>query len=144
MTSCGLNDGPLMAEGVYSAGIACNLSNGHMPHISPNPVEESIPYITHDDSGHFIADIRRGTKIGFKYFRFSGPVMLKINVRGKLEGKFDVWIDGEHVGEIPVSPADVWRAFESRIAGGVRSGSLFLTYAGDGAGELLSIGFENL
>ena len=31
ITSCGLNDGPLRAEGTYPAVICCNLTNGHMP-----------------------------------------------------------------------------------------------------------------
>lgn len=32
ITSCGMNNGPLIASGRYPGVIACNITNGHMPH----------------------------------------------------------------------------------------------------------------
>lgn len=43
MTSCGLNGGPLVPQGVYPAPYACNLTNGHMPHATNRVVNADIP-----------------------------------------------------------------------------------------------------
>ena len=68
MTSCGLNDGPLSAEGTYPAVIACNLTNGHMPHGSNSVFQISFPNVTHKGQERFIAEIEDNTLIGYKYF----------------------------------------------------------------------------
>lgn len=43
MTSCGLNDGPLQAEGTYPASICCQLTNGHMPHAQQRVARSPCP-----------------------------------------------------------------------------------------------------
>ena len=70
MTSCGLNRKPLKAEGSYPAAIACNLTNGNMPHGSNSIYKISFPNITHKDDERFIGEICSGTLIGYKYFDF--------------------------------------------------------------------------
>lgn len=144
MTSCGLNDEPLAADGTYPAVIACNLMNGPMPHISQKGVKECIPYITHHGDEHYIADISNGTLIGFKYFQFNGPVKLKVALQGTLAGKFEIAIDAREVGEISVLPSQKWCIYESEITGTEGAGGLFLKYIGNGTGELLSVGFSKL
>lgn len=47
ITSCGLNNGPLVAEGAYPAGICCNLTNGSMPHGSNSSFKEHFPHVNH-------------------------------------------------------------------------------------------------
>lgn len=81
MTSCGLNDGPLAANGRYEAGIACVL-------MGKNGAEKSTlwfdgrkchPYITQDggdrnnDPGQYIANFGDGCLCGYKYFRIDTP-----------------------------------------------------------------------
>lgn len=68
ITSCGLNDGPLSAEGTYPAVIACNLTNGHMPHGSNSVFQIPFPNVTHKEQERFIAEIEDKTLIGYKYF----------------------------------------------------------------------------
>lgn len=150
MTSCGLNDGPLAAAGVYPAYIACCLNNGPMPHISPQGVHETIPYITHSGDERFIAAIDEHTEIGFKYFKADGPVKLKIKVRGTLNGRFEVWscdVGGgnqTHAGTITVEPSKDWGTFETQQTVMQDTFGLFLKYTGDGTGDLLSIEFEEV
>lgn len=69
ITSCGLNDGPLRGAGRYPAVIACNLTNGHMPHGSNSIFQIPFPNVTNLGNERFIAEIEDGTLIGYKYFK---------------------------------------------------------------------------
>lgn len=143
-TSCGLNKKPLLAEGDYPAPIACNITNGRMPHITNRVLNEDIPYITHDNGERFITNIKEGTIIGFKYFEFNGAVRFKIKTRGEGEGQYKISVNENTIGEISVIPSSTWK--ESNVAIDVfeKKGALYLTYQGSCATELLSIGFEAL
>lgn len=92
MTSCGLNDGPLSAEGTYPAVIACNLTNGHMPHGSNSVFQISFPNVTHKGQERFIAEIEDHTLIGYKYFECRSVKQFGITYRMETEknrGIFD-------------------------------------------------------
>lgn len=81
ITSCGLNDGPLKGEGRYPAVIACNLTNGHMPHGSNSIFQIPFPNVTNLGEERFIAEIEDGTLIGYKYFECSGVTAFGISAR---------------------------------------------------------------
>ena len=85
ITSCGLNDGPLKAEGRYPAVIACNITNGHMPFGSNSIYRESFPNVNNFGEERFIAEISHGTLIGFKYFDVSGELTVGVKVRKETE-----------------------------------------------------------
>jgi len=70
ITSCGMNDGPLLARGYYPAVIACNITNGKMPHGCNSIFKEEFPNVTNIGEERFIGEIEEGTLIGFKYFSF--------------------------------------------------------------------------
>lgn len=142
-TSCGLNGGPLRALGAYPAPIACNLTNFHMPHATNRVVNADIPFITHKEEERFITNIQNGTLIGFKYFRFDGPVSFAAVTRGEGAGSFLLSTDEaglEPVGELPVHPAGDWTSSETRLdLTGTKA--LYLRFRGSGATELLEIRF---
>ena len=81
VTSCGLNNGPLVANGTYPAVIACNLTNGHMPHGSNSIYTTEFPNVTNKGEDRFIAEIEDGTLIGYKYFALGGSSTFGVNVR---------------------------------------------------------------
>ena len=85
ITSCGLNDGPLKAEGRYPAVIACNITNGHMPFGSNSIYRESCPNVNNIGEERFIAEISHGTLIGFKYFDVPGEFSAGVKVRKETE-----------------------------------------------------------
>lgn len=95
MTSCGLNDGPLSAEGTYPAVIACNLTNGHMPHGSNSVFQISFPNVTHKGQERFIAEIEDNTLIGYKYFECRSVKQFGITYRMETE-KNRVIFDGRY------------------------------------------------
>ena len=85
ITSCGLNEGPLRAEGSYPAVICCNLTNGHMPTGSNSIYTMLFPNVTHRGDERFLAEIENGTTIGYKYFDFKGVTQVGITIRKETE-----------------------------------------------------------
>ena len=96
ITSCGLNNGPLLAEGSYPAGICCNLTNGRMPHGCNSVYPIAFPNVTHrvmqgaaeaaagktaETTERFIGEIEDGTLIGYKYFECKDLSEIGITVR---------------------------------------------------------------
>lgn len=143
-TSCGLNGGPLVAEGLYPAPIACNLTNGHMPHATNRVVNADIPFITHGDGQRYITGIKDGTLIGYKYFRFCDCKKLTLSLRGAAGGQLLLSLDEEGtqpIGAITVSPREDWTDFHASLT---VSGThpLYLRYQGTGMLELLQLRFS--
>lgn len=143
-TSMGLNPGPLQAEGCYAAPYCCVLTNGAMPYATNTTVNAAIPHITHCGGERFITGIKDGTKIGYKYFRFSGPVRVGIRVRGEGGGVYLLSTDEagtEEIGRIAVWPSPEWAWFETEIdVTGEKAP--YLRYNGTGFSELLEIRFS--
>ena len=111
MTSCGLNGGPLRAEGTYPAIICCNLTNGNMPHFACP--EKTLPHIICKNGERIIAEIGQNTKIGYKYFEFTGKTEVYIKYRsGDLEPQGRIFVknslDGGVLGEIKITDSKCW------------------------------------
>ena len=137
MTSCGLNGGPLMAQGEYPAPICCNLTNGKMPHLSNAKKNRYAPNINHEGNERFIKDLENKTLIGYKYFEFHGETGLKIVTRGN-SGIFRVMTKiGEVAAEIPIEESGSWKESErvSFFAEGMKP--LYLEYRGRGKTDFL-------
>ena len=83
VTSCGLNSGPLEAKSGcrYPAVIACNLTNGHMPHGSNSVYQTEFPNVSNIGEDRFIAEIEDGTLIGYKYFNFENVNTVSVTAR---------------------------------------------------------------
>ena len=154
ITSCGLNHTALKAEGRYPAVIACNLTNGHMPHGTNQIYAEAFPNVTHRDGERFIGEIADGTIIGYKYFAFKENRRIGVLVRtGSVdETKNDKYvsrkllikdgIDGKQLGIIELMQSESWAAFYSDIVISDGIHPLFFFYTGPGEIELKEIMFE--
>jgi hypothetical protein len=93
VTSCGLNPGPLLASPGYEypAVIACNITNGHMPHGSNSVYKMHFPNVTNRGEERFIGEIDEGTIVGFKYFDFSQVTGIEISARRETEDNCAVY-----------------------------------------------------
>lgn len=147
MTSCGLNGGALKAEGTYPAVIACNITNGHMPHGSNKIYTDSFPNCTHRDVTNggrerFIGEISGGTVVGYKYFDFKGAVTFSVTARSANGGSFEVSdkLNGEPKAVIEISPSEEWKSFSVYLDMGTGVYPLFLKFIGENA-ELKEIAF---
>lgn len=161
ITSCGLNDGALKAEGVYPAVIACHLTNGHMPHGSNKIFTESVPNCTHQGEDRFIGEIADGTLIRYKYFQCNGRCrkVFGITFRADGNGVLEIYLEDKKTetaegnmdaasaedgavkpdnrcGRIEIVPSDDWteRSTAFDMNGGVYA--LTLKYRGSGQMEL--------
>lgn len=140
MTSCGLNGGPLVAEGRYPATICCNLTNGHMPHQGTDPIDEPMPHVDDDGTDRFVAQIGDGTYAAYKYFDLTGARRLDVTVRGQACGTLHVLADENAIGSIAINPTDMWRQRGADIdVDGVHA--LGLRYEGEGEFEMKDIIF---
>lgn len=122
ITSCGLNNGPLPGIGTYEARIACNLyaKEGTFPYLNSFEKDKKgiHPYFTQsgtdreENGDQYIANLRDGAVVGFKYFAFDGPVKLEIETRGG-SGTVEVFTDLKKapIVRIPVSASDAWKTF---------------------------------
>lgn len=139
LTSCGLNGKPLNASGSYPAFAACNLTNGHMPHVVNGFTHRNIPIFTHKNGEHFIQNVHSGTHIGWKYFAFSGETTLRVTARGD-GGCLQVGTQWDTpLAELKLQPSSTWTVSQpiAFFAQGIQP--LYLTYCGKGKIDLLAI-----
>ena len=151
ITSCGLNGGPLKAEGAYPAAIACHItSETTMDYINYNdPVMKRQTRITAEEtgSGHseqYITGIEKGSKVGYKYFDFDGAKTLTLTVRGNFSGSVSISGDemgekGAFGGELSVHSGD-WTEVSYPVSFSGKS-ALYLTFDGEGSMDLKTIAF---
>ena len=141
MTSCGLNGGPLRGEGTYPAVIACNITNGHMPHGSNRIFTDSFPNVTNEGEERFIGEIGEGTLIGYKYFRFEELRGISLKVRGE-GASFAVSTspEGEPLCRIDVPASGDWTEVSAEISLPDGVYPLYLRCSG-GMADLLEISF---
>lgn len=141
ITSCGLNDGPLVAEGTYPAVICCNLTKDEIPHLEANKDGGDIPYITHGNGEHYITNISDKTVIGYKYFIFSGETKVTLVTRGD-PGIVKVYTDITNGNEVKKELRDNvhWRKVELNIKAYGKK-PLYMEYEGAGKRDLLEIIF---
>lgn len=154
VTSCGLNEGPLIGNGKYGAGIACNLWSktgvGRYDCKHSKKVFAEHPYITQsgsdreDNGDQYIANMRDGAVAGFKYFRTAGVRKAAVFVRGKAEGMMvlsDVPDFARIWAEIPVK-ADSGQTISSESRCRIPDGEHALYFKFEGIGSLDFIAFE--
>lgn len=143
VTSCGLNQGALLAKGSYPAVIACNLTNGHMPHGSNKQYTDAFPNVTNNGEERYIDEIQNNTLIGYKYFAFTGTAVLQLKVKGKGEGKITVsqTLGEEPLASIVIPKAEEWKLVTAEVPFAKGNTPLYLTYHGEEEMALLEIGF---
>jgi hypothetical protein len=148
MTSCGLNGGPLIGKGEYSAYIACNLMSefGAVHYNVGSEIDDFHPYFTQegedreDNPNQYIANMTNGTIAGFKYFELVDVSQISIKVRGKSNGQLHVstTLGGEKIASIPISSGEDWVIGSVPITFNNGVKALYFTYQGEGAIDFYS------
>jgi len=150
MTSCGLNDGPLLGKGSYEARIACTLTakQGVLKCTSTHEKdkEKLYPYFTQtgadreDNPDQYIANMKDGSEAGFKYFAMEGTSSIKISVKGQATGKMLVkafkekdWDNRTEIASIDITPSDNYQEFGANFEALNGIYGLTFTYIGEGA-----------
>ena len=150
-TSCGLNGGPLLADGSYPASIACFMRCPKLPNdIDFNrPIMKEITRVTETYNESYVTDIVDGSVIGYKYFSFLGASMMTVEIRGAFDGAIIVSTDTEsknQIGEIEVqlNNKNDWRTQLIPIADVSGKQALYFTFKGQGNLDLKGFSFVNL
>ena len=143
ITSCGLNGGPLKAKGKFSACIACNITNGKMPHGSNKIFTDHFPNVNNEGNVRFIGEITDKTLIGFKYFLFNHNKKLSITYRGLANGYISISNDkpDNFIKKVKLNPVSDFTKIDIDIdfTDGVKP--LYLYFEIDGLLDLENIGF---
>lgn len=146
-TSQGLNGKPLAAQGQYPAYIACNLMGKKVLF-----ARTKSPYVTQDGADgderavSYIARIKNGSIVGYKYFDFDyGQGNLILTYRGKGKGKIILSTDEkakEVIGQASLTTSVEWTEVNIpfKVSEGKRA--LFLTFKGKGSIELLKFAIK--
>ncbi len=147
ITTSGLYGKPLPGRGTYPAVICCNLTNGRMP-ILPSLARPAVnidfPYINGKDGEYFIANIREGAVIGYKYFNLKETRKITIVYRGKGEGTVLIQkrLEGEAAAKYRVESSECWKKAAQEICFDKDDNTLFLQYEGKGEIELRELILE--
>ena len=143
LTSCGLNDGPLKGEGKYPAVIACNITNGHMPHGSNKIFSDSFPNVNNTGDERYIAEISDGTLVGYRYFSLAGAGGVTLELRGSFSGTADIYTekDSAPAGHAVIEPSGDWNTVTAEISVPDGTYPLFIVFRGEGSADMLTVGF---
>ncbi|MCQ2596427.1 MAG: family 43 glycosylhydrolase [Treponema sp.] len=145
ITSCGLNGGPLKAEGEYPAYIACNIWT-KKPSLY---VAEGFPKIMQEctdgeEDLSYITRLYEGSTVGFKYFDFKGVKKITLETRAYANGVFEIRTEpeGKVWGEVKVGYTNFWVKGSTDVAIPDGVHALYITFKGEGNPQLRKLWFE--
>ena len=148
-TSCGLNGGPLKAEGTYPAYIACNLMTRKFFGFR-HPLKG--PYLTQDgedgdvNAVQYLTGMKNGYTAGYKYFNFqSEKGLLEIKARCSGYGILRIATDEDCtnvIASIEVKPSVHWESLGGRYRVSKGKQALFFKYFGNGTMEILQFDLQ--
>lgn len=143
ISSGGLNRVPLIAKGKYPSVIACNITNGKMPHLSNQKSKKSIPMVTHKGNERFISNIDNKTTITYKWFDFiKGDGEIGFDIDSNAQGEMIVTADDEVIARMPVNNFGRTTVSAKYHIQDLRRKSLSLRFSGKGSFNLYSFTFK--
>lgn len=143
ISSSGLEAKPLSASGIYPAVIACNITNGRMPHISNRRYNGNIPKITDCRGERYIADIDRRTAVCYKWFDFvsdTGEIILDIDSHA--DGKIVVFANRIPIASAAITPCGRSKIIMQYKVHDANSQTLSINFSGKGTFDLYTIEFK--
>ena len=115
ITTQGADGNALVAEGVYPAGLCCNLTNGKMPHQGNGILKQTIPYIAENG----IVIMINGSKAVYKYFSFGEEPEkdLRLRIQAQGTGALSVYSSKQEqpVGVFEVDKTEGWQDIQKTL-----------------------------
>ncbi len=153
-TSCGLNGGPLSGKGTYEARIACVLKNpsgNRFYGISKGP-KGSEPFFTQvgsdreDNPDQYVANIRKGVLVGYRYFNLKDTSSITLKLRGKANGCVNIYSDEEKknlIGKIEIQcKTSAYSVFKGELKHNSNKSGLYLSFDINGHVDFKSFTLE--
>lgn len=144
MTSCGLNNGPLVGSGQYQARIACHLMSakgaGRYGVYFGNITFKDHPYFTQtgkdreDNPTQYIANMKDGAVAGYKYFKIEDLKKISVCVRGNASGfmLLSTSLDSKAFAKIKIEPNKNFTSYRAAVDLENGEQALYFTYKGSG------------
>jgi len=154
MTSCGFNNGPLKGVGTYPSHITCVLfSKKGAGSYSPLLIFKSYkkhPYLTQsgidreDNPDQYVANIRHGSIVGYKYFKFEYLTNITIEISGHALGNVEVYVElgVKPIASIPISVFRHIASFSSNTITLNDIHPLYFKFVGKGYINLISFSMK--
>lgn len=99
-----------------------------------------MSYLSNEGSDRTIACINDNTTIGYKYMNFKGETELTLNAKCDGEGTFEIYTDGDKVGEMEYNNCSSWTQKSLKFdANGTMD--LAFKFRGTGVAEVMSFSF---
>lgn len=142
MTSCGLNNGALIPAGTYPASIACNITDGRMPHTTNGINNLRKPHITQEEAQQYVSTVTNGTVLRYKYFAFNGGrKTVSVTLRGAGIGKLLIRA-GRKKAVIPVDiSSEEWYPLSAKLRLPKETAALEIKYKGSGSVDIVEFSF---
>ncbi|MFV0426505.1 MAG: hypothetical protein ACK5KU_05650, partial [Beutenbergiaceae bacterium] len=152
VTSSGLNNGPLRGKGRYPAALACHLTSATGAarydtrfrwHLRQHPYLTQSGKDRDRDETQYVANLRDGAVVGFKYFDITQLREIDVEVRGNFAGQVMVGERADFAqlrGECQVdlrSRHFVTKTIATSIPDGVHG--LYLSFRGTGHVDLRAV-----
>ena len=142
---------PLIGQGEYPAYIACHLYNDLDVTYIPwsGWMDDRFQKITQeggdgDESVGYVANLRKGCGVGFKYFELKNVKSVSVYTKGYATGKFELRTayDGEAIASFDMEYSNVWREYKAdvNIEDGVYA--LYFVFMGEGHMQFRSFAIE--
>lgn len=135
-TSCGLNGGPLLAQGTYPSAIACHLTSPDTRDTIDyhDPVMKAQAMVVNHDGTIYIDQIKNGSIAGYKYFALAGGDVITLRLKGRGSAQVVLSLDEDGtrlIGKGSLTLTDTWQPLS--IATNAPSGvaALYFTFWGE-------------
>lgn len=135
MTSCGLNQKPLVGKEIYPAYIACVLMSKDGAIKSDIKMDKvNHPAIRQEE----VINIQDGTIIGYKYFDFENVHSISVTVKGTDEGTLHIrtGINDKNLASIQIERCEDWKEYKVDIELNKKNSPLYFVYEGEGQLEI--------
>lgn len=153
ITSCGMNNGPLIGEGTYPAAICCNLYGNEVYKLG-NKTGPKYPRVFEENNQVFVHDIWDGTVVGYKYFALRGDEKISLAFRGEAEGALEIYaqsVSAENystmeearlIGNMTIDASERWIRKEANVILPKGRTAIYFKFRGSGKFDLLEILFS--
>lgn len=139
ITTHGADGNPLVAKGVYPAGLCCNLTNGKMPHQGNGILKKQIPYITENG----VVIMTNKSKAVYKYFSFNEErIDLRLCVQTMGKGTISVYSSKQTIGVFEVEKTDGWKDVQKAVQFPLGEQELSFVYHGNGSVKIQEFEFK--
>lgn len=149
ITSCGLYEGPLPAEGEYPAYIACHITDpSTLPFIdygSPVLKQQTRITCTPDGKKQYITNVGDGSIVGFKYFDFRNVNKISLQVNGNFKGSVEAMGDDsgrELFGKVCLQERGNVRKTDIPVQIPDGRNALYFRFSGEGVLDLTGLQFS--